>query len=305
MKQRLDLLLVARGLAATREKAQGAIMAGEVFVDGRRVDKAGMQVADGAELEVRGGMPYVSRGGYKLAEALDRFHIDVAARVCVDVGASTGGFTDVLLQRGAAKVYAIDVGYGQLDWTLRSNTRVVVMERTNIRAIRTLPEPVTFACIDVSFISLQLVLPVVKNLLSTPGAPGTPLAQPQPEGGAPSPSADFAEGIVLRTAVGTAGSRVPTVVALIKPQFEAGKGQVGKGGVIRDPIIHRAVLETALQYCANNDWNVKGLTVSPIKGPAGNVEFLVHLVPGYHSAAGTRSSVELVDHALIAAADLR
>src|ERR1700687_1644833 len=159
MKRRLDLLLVARGLAPSRAQAQGAIMAGEVFVDGRRVDQAGMLVAEGAELELRGGMPYVSRGGYKLAAALDNFHIDGSARICADVGASTGGFTDVLLQRGAAKVYAIDVGYGQLDWKLRSDTRVVVMERTNIRNVAGLPEPLTFACVDVAFISLRLVLP--------------------------------------------------------------------------------------------------------------------------------------------------
>jgi 23S rRNA (cytidine1920-2'-O)/16S rRNA (cytidine1409-2'-O)-methyltransferase len=274
MKQRLDQLLVARGMVPSREQAQGAIMAGQVFVDGRRVEKAGMAVSDGVELELRGGMPYVSRGGYKLAAALDRFHIDVAGRVCADVGASTGGFTDVLLQRGAAKVYAIDVGYGQLDWKLRSDARVVVMERTNIRAVKGLPEALTFACVDVSFISLRPVLPVVRTFLAAPEAAGSRVNQPQ-----------------------------PAVVALIKPQFEAGKGQVGKGGVIRESKIHRAVLMTTLQYCANNKWSVRDLAVSPIKGPAGNIEFLAHLVPA-NSIAGARSIVELVEDAMDAAAQL-
>ena len=246
MKQRLDLLLVARGLSPSREQAQGAIMAGEVFVDGARVDKAGALIADSAALELRGGMPYVSRGGYKLAAALDRFGLGVSAAVCADVGASTGGFTDVLLQRGAAKVYAIDVGYGQLDWKLRSDPRVVVMERTNIRAVTGLPEPVSFGCVDVAFISLRLVLPVVRTLLAPSDAPAGPAA----------------------------------VVALVKPQFEAGKGQVGKGGVVRDPDVHRSVLQAALQFCAKSAWLVRGLMVSPIKGPAGNIEFLLHLAPG-------------------------
>jgi 23S rRNA (cytidine1920-2'-O)/16S rRNA (cytidine1409-2'-O)-methyltransferase len=271
MKQRLDVLLVARGLTPSREQAQGAIMAGEVYVDGKRVDKAGMLVPDGAELELRGGMPYVSRGGYKLAAALDRFHIDVQAKVCTDIGASTGGFTDVLLQRGAAKVYAIDVGYGQLDWKLRSDPRVVVMERTNIRSIVRLPELLSFACVDVAFISLRLVLPVVKSLLASPGA---------------------------------GSAEDPAAVALIKPQFEAGKAQVGKGGVVRDPNVHRAVLETTLQFCAKNGWAVKGLIVSPIKGPAGNIEFLAHLTP-VESGPVPSSGDELVDAAMAEADALR
>jgi 23S rRNA (cytidine1920-2'-O)/16S rRNA (cytidine1409-2'-O)-methyltransferase len=266
MKQRLDLLLVARGLAPSREQAQGAIMAGEVFVDGNRVDKAGMLLPDSVELELRGGLPYVSRGGYKLAAALDRFHIDVTAKVCADVGASTGGFTDVLLQHGAAKVYAIDVGYGQLDWKLRSDPRVVVMERTNIRSVAGLPELLSFACVDVAFISLRLVLPVVKNLLALS-------------------SAD------------TGSAAGATVVALIKPQFEAGKAQVGKGGVVRDPTVHRTVLETTLQFCAHSGWAIQGLMVSPIKGPAGNIEFLVHLASGY-SAPVSRPIDGFVDAAL-------
>src|SRR5438034_1086495 len=236
MKERLDLVLVARGLSESREKAQRLIMAGKVFVNGQRVDKAGAPVADTAQVELRGELPYVSRGGHKLASALDRFTIDVSGRVCADVGASTGGFTDVLLQRGAAKVYAIDVGYGQLDWKLRSNPCVVVMDRTNIRDVESLPEPAQFASIDVSFISLRLVLPVVRQLLTM--------------------DAD--------------------VVALVKPQFEAGRGKVGKGGVVRDSAVHRAVLIETLEYSANNGWLVRGLMASPLKGAAGNVEFLIH-----------------------------
>jgi len=273
MKQRLDVLLVARGLAPSREQAQGAIMAGDVFVDGNRIDKAGMLVSDGVELELRGGLPYVSRGGYKLAAALERFHIDVGAKVCADVGASTGGFTDVLLQHGAAKVYAIDVGYGQLDWKLRSDHRVVVMERTNIRSVDRLPEPLSFVCVDVAFISLRLVLPVVKNLLASPGA-------------------------------GARSAEDPAAVVLIKPQFEAGKAQVGKGGVVRDPKVHRTVLETTLQFCANNGWAVKGLMVSPIKGPAGNIEFLVNLTPGSSELAPSALD-DLVDIAMDEADALR
>lgn len=239
-RERLDLLVVERGLAESREKAQRLIMAGEVFVGGQRMDKPGMSVPADAAIEVRGGLPYASRGGFKLAHALDAFGIAVAGRACADVGASTGGFTDVLLQRGAARVYAIDVGYGQLDWKLRSDARVVVMDRTNIRAVEALPEPVSFACIDVSFISLSLVLPVVARLL----APGGEM------------------------------------VALVKPQFEAGKGRVGKGGVVRDPAVHREVLARVLALCADAGWGVGGLRASPIKGPAGNIEFLLHVIPG-------------------------
>jgi 23S rRNA (cytidine1920-2'-O)/16S rRNA (cytidine1409-2'-O)-methyltransferase len=237
MKERLDLVLVARGLSESREKAQRLIMAGKVFVNGQRMDKAGAPVADTAQVELRGELPYVSRGGHKLASALDRFTIDVSGRVCADVGASTGGFTDVILQRGAAKVYAIDVGYGQLDWKLRSNPRVVVMDRTNIRDVASLPEPAQFVSIDVSFISLRLVLPVVRQLLTM--------------------DAD--------------------VVALVKPQFEAGRGKVGKGGVVRDSAVHRAVLIEMLEYCANNGWLVRALMASPLKGAAGNLEFPLHL----------------------------
>ena len=237
MKERLDLALVARGLSESREKAQRLIMAGQVFVNGQRMDKAGAPVADTAQVELRGELPYVSRGGLKLTSALDRFTIDVSGRVCADVGASTGGFTDVLLQRGAAKVYAIDVGYGQLDWKLRSNPRVVVMDRTNIRDVESLPEPAQFASIDVSFISLRLVLPVVCQLLTIDA----------------------------------------NVVVLVKPQFEAGRGKVGKGGVVRDSAVHRAVLIETLEYSASNSWLVRALMASPLKGAAGKVEFMLHL----------------------------
>jgi 23S rRNA (cytidine1920-2'-O)/16S rRNA (cytidine1409-2'-O)-methyltransferase len=272
MKERLDMLLVARGLSETREKAQRVIMAGDVFVNGQRVDKAGASINVESEIEVRSALPYVSRGGYKLAHALDQFKIDVGGKICADVGASTGGFTDVLLQRGVAKVYAIDVGYGQLDWKLRNDPRVVVMERTNIREVESLLEPIAFACVDVSFISLKLVLPVVRKLMTFTSSQ-TPLLQ--------------GEG---------------SVVALIKPQFEAGKALVGKGGVVRDPKTHRAVLVAMLDYCAKENWAVKGLTMSPIKGPAGNVEFLIHLTLA--PASETISTMTLIDGALTTAAQL-
>jgi 23S rRNA (cytidine1920-2'-O)/16S rRNA (cytidine1409-2'-O)-methyltransferase len=246
MKQRLDLLLIERKLCESRAKAQALIRAGEVFVNGQRVDKAGAPVRDDAEIEVRGVLPYVSRGGYKLAAALDAFKLDVTRRVCADIGASTGGFTDVLLQRGAAKVYAIDVGHGQLDWRLRRDPRVVVMERTNICYVESLPEPMQFACIDVSFISLKLVLPVVKQLLAN----------------------NHSLSIIHHS---------PSAIMLIKPQFEAGKGQVGKGGVVRAVNVHRIVLRDLLNWCAHEGWQVRGLLASPIKGPAGNVEFLAHV----------------------------
>ena len=262
LRQRLDLLLVERGLAPSREKAQALIMAGEVFVDGSRANRAAEAVAPDSSLEVRGGLPFVSRGGHKLSAALDRFAINVSGKVCGDIGASTGGFTDVLLQRGAAKIYAVDVGYGQLDWKLRNDPRVVVMERTNIRTLETLPESLAFACVDVSFISLRLVLPVVLRFM---------------------------------------GAEPWNVVALIKPQFEAGKGQVGKGGVVRDPRIHRTVLDTMREFCVSSGWGVDGLMVSPIKGPAGNIEFLVSLAPGETPRA---TMAALIDSALAEAQSL-
>ena len=237
---RLDTLLYRRGLAPSREKARRLILAGAVFVGGRRIDKAGVRVDEAAEVEVRQGPRYVSRGGLKLEHALRAFAIDPTGLVAVDVGASTGGFTDCLLQHGAARVFAIDVGYGQLDWTLRQDPRVVVIERTNARYLETLPEPVLLAVIDVSFISLELILPQVRRWLASGGQ----------------------------------------VIALVKPQFEAGRGRVGKGGVVRDPDVHREVLHTTLLWALNNGWRIRGLTRSPVTGPKGNVEFLAWLDRG-------------------------
>ncbi len=236
-KERLDKLLVERGLVETRSKAQAIIMAGEVTVDGQRVDKAGTAVPIEAEIDLAQPLPYVSRGGYKLAGALDTFGIDVAGRICADVGACTGGFTDVMLQQGAKRVYAIDVGQGQLDWKLRQNERVVVMERVNARHQDKLPEPVSFVAIDVSFISLRLILPSVQQWLADDGE----------------------------------------VVALIKPQFEAGPELVGKGGIVRDASVHQQVLESMLSWVTGNGWGVAGLMASPIHGAGGNREFLIWL----------------------------
>jgi 23S rRNA (cytidine1920-2'-O)/16S rRNA (cytidine1409-2'-O)-methyltransferase len=234
---RLDELLVERGLAETRSAAQRLIMAGEVTVNGDIADKPGKTVA--AEVEVGVQMParYVSRGGIKLKAALDAFGVGPVGWVCADIGASTGGFTDCLLQRGAARVYAIDVGYGQLAWSLRKDQRVISIERTNIRYLTSLPEPVGLATVDVSFISLDLVLPRVASLLAADGQ----------------------------------------IIALIKPQFEVGKRQVGKGGVVRDPLQHRAVLHARLTHACEIGLAPAGLIRSPIIGPAGNVEFLVRL----------------------------
>lgn len=233
-KVRLDVLMFQRGLAESREKARALIMAGQVYVAGAVADKAATPVAEDAEIEVHGGSPYVSRGGFKLAGALDAFHLDPCGWVAADVGASTGGFTDCLLQRGAVRVYAVDVGYGQLAWPLRQDARVVVMERVNARYLQSLSEPVDLVTIDASFISLRLILPAVRGWL-VPGG---------------------------------------RVVALIKPQFEAGRDKVEKGGVIRRPETHRAVLGGVLQWAAENGWHLRGLVRSPIKGPKGNIEFL-------------------------------
>jgi 23S rRNA (cytidine1920-2'-O)/16S rRNA (cytidine1409-2'-O)-methyltransferase len=233
-KVRLDELLVERGLAENRSQAQKLILAGEVQVTGERADKPGRQVAEDSPLEVREALPYVSRGGLKLAAALEAFHILPAGWVCADVGASTGGFTDCLLQRGAARVYAIDVGYGQLAWSLRQDARVVSMERVNIRHLERLPEAVDLVTIDVSFIGLDLVLPRAVALLRSSGQ----------------------------------------IVALIKPQFEVGKGRVGKGGVVRDAQLHREVIERVFADAARGGLAGAGLIRSPITGPAGNVEFL-------------------------------
>lgn len=239
-KERLDKLLVARGLVATRSKAQGIILAGEVLVDGARVDKPGTAVSTEAAIVLKAALPYVGRGGFKLAGALATFGLDVTGAVCADVGACTGGFTDVLLQNGAARVYAIDVGYGQLDWSLRQDERVVVLERTNARYLDSLGELVHFVAIDVSFISLRLILPAVKQWLAESA----------------------------------------NIVALIKPQFEAGPKQVGRGGVVKDTAVHRAVLEELWHWFRNNGFGVQGLVVSSVTGADGNVEFLVWLQAG-------------------------
>ena len=242
-KTRLDVLLVERGLQESRQKAQATIMSGMVFVDGRRVDKPGTPVAPEAQVEVRGTpLRYVSRGGLKLEKAMALWPITLEGRVCMDIGASTGGFTDCMLQNGACKVYAVDVGYGQLAWSLRSDSRVVCLERTNARYLthQEVPEEPDFASIDVSFISLGLILPAVAGLL-------------RPEG---------------------------QVVCLVKPQFEAGKEKVGKKGVVRDPAVHLEVLEHFLNHAKENNFTVLNITYSPIRGPEGTIEYLGHLQLG-------------------------
>jgi 23S rRNA (cytidine1920-2'-O)/16S rRNA (cytidine1409-2'-O)-methyltransferase len=239
-KERLDLLLVEQGLAGSQTEAQRLIMAGQVTVGNRVVDKPGTQVPVASPVTVADRLPYVSRGGFKLAAALDTFDLDVSAWIVADVGASTGGFTDCLIQRGAARVYAIDVGYGQLAWELRQDPRVVVMDRTNARYLKSLPEPVDLTTIDISFISLRLIVPAVMGWLRPGGQ----------------------------------------IVALVKPQFEARRRQVGKGGVVCDPAVHRAVLEEISGWAASQGLRLMGLIRSPITGPAGNVEFLAHWQPG-------------------------
>ena len=236
-KDRLDKLLVELELAPTRAKAQAYIMAGEVRVNGQVTTKAGMKVSAEAEITLANIMPYVGRGGFKLAGALDQFPVDLTGRAAADVGACTGGFTDVMLQNGATRVFAIDVGYGQLDWKLRTDERVTVLERTNARYLESLDAPVQFVAIDVSFISLKLILPAVKKWLDD----------------------EY------------------DIIALIKPQFEAGKKQVGSGGVVRDPAVHLSVLEMILNWCVEHELHPHGLTRSSIQGSDGNVEFLVWL----------------------------
>ncbi|HIT57473.1 MAG TPA: TlyA family RNA methyltransferase [Candidatus Galloscillospira stercoripullorum] len=242
-KKRLDVLLFEKGMAESRQKAQAIIMSGQVFVDEQRVDKAGAAVDEAARIEVRGQtLAYVSRGGLKLEKAMSTFPISLKGAVCADIGASTGGFTDCMLQNGAVKVYAVDVGYGQLAWKLRSDERVVCMERTNARYLtrEQISEALDFVSIDVSFISLHLILPAVRALLSEEGQ----------------------------------------VVCLVKPQFEAGREKVGKKGVVRDPQVHLEVLEQFLRHAAEADFTVKGITFSPIRGPEGNIEYLGFLQAG-------------------------
>lgn len=240
-KTRLDQLIFERGFTDSRERAKTTIMSGLVFVNGQRADKPGMPVLPDAQIEVRGdALPFVSRGGYKLDKALKVFPIDPAGKICIDCGASTGGFTDVLLQHGAAKVYAVDVGYGQLAWKLRSDERVVNLERTNLRYVtkEQIPETLDLAVMDVSFISVRLVLPAVSQLLK-----------------------DGAD-----------------LVCLIKPQFEAGREEVGKKGVVRDKAVHRAVVQGILDFAPTVGLSVLGLDYSPIKGPEGNIEYICHMV---------------------------
>ena len=240
MKERLDVMLTARGLAASREKAKAIIMSGNVYVNGQKEDKAGAMFDDKADVEVRGNtLKYVSRGGLKLEKAMTHFDISLENKICMDVGASTGGFTDCMLQNGAVKVYAVDVGHGQLDWKLRNDPRVVCMEKTNIRYVKPedVGEPVAFASIDVSFISLTKVLLPVRELLKNIGQ----------------------------------------VVCLIKPQFEAGREKVGKKGVVRSPETHLEVIEAVIAYAGSVGYRICGLEFSPIRGPEGNIEYLLHL----------------------------
>jgi len=239
-KERIDVLLVEKGFFESREKAKASIMAGIVYVNEQKVDKAGDEVPTDAVIEVRGNVcPYVSRGGLKLEKAVNSFNIDLTDKVCIDIGASTGGFTDCMLQNGAKKVFSIDVGYGQFAWKLRQDPRVVCMERTNIRYVtpEQLGESADFASIDVSFISLTKVLPVAFSLTKDTGE----------------------------------------VVCLIKPQFEAGREQVGKKGVVRDPAVHKEVIEKVIAFSEGLGFLVKALSFSPIKGPEGNIEFLLYL----------------------------
>ncbi len=239
-KKRLDVMLVERGLAESREKAKAIIMSGIVYVDGEKEDKAGSNFPETAKIEVRGKtLKYVSRGGLKLEKAMEVFPIELDGKVCMDVGSSTGGFTDCMLQNGAVKVYSVDVGYGQLAWKLRQDERVVVMEKTNIRYVKPedIEELVDFASVDVSFISLSKVLPPLRDLLKAEAE----------------------------------------VVCLIKPQFEAGREKVGKKGVVRDKSVHVEVIENVLGYAEEAGFKVLGLDFSPVKGPEGNIEYLMHI----------------------------
>lgn len=244
---RLDRLVESRGIAESRERARAIIMSGAVFVDGKRADKPGMMVLPDAKLEVHGNpLRYVSRGGLKLEKALRIFEVDPSGKICIDCGASTGGFTDVLLQNGAGRVYAVDVGYGQLAWKIRQDSRVVNLERCNLRYLtqEQIPEMLDLAVMDVSFISIRKILPVIQSFLKQ--------------------GADF--------------------ICLIKPQFEAGRDQVGKNGVVRDPAVHARVICDCLAASREMGYSVMGLDFSPIRGPEGNIEFLVHLKNGCFSA---------------------
>lgn len=239
-KERLDVLLVNRGLAESREKSKAIIMSGNVYVEGQKEDKAGSTFADTANIEVRGTtLKYVSRGGLKLEKAMENFDVTIKGKICMDVGSSTGGFTDCMLQNGAVKVYSVDVGHGQLAWKLRNDERVVCMEKTNIRYVtpEDVADKIDFSSIDVSFISLTKVLLPVKNLLTDDGQ----------------------------------------IVCLIKPQFEAGREKVGKHGVVRDKSVHEEVIKMVIDYAISIGFEVLNLEFSPVKGPEGNIEYLLHL----------------------------
>ena len=260
MKERLDVLLVKRNLASSREKAKAIIMSGNVFVDGQREDKAGTSFSEEVQIEVRGhALPYVSRGGLKLEKAMKNFDVSMEGKVCTDVGSSTGGFTDCMLQNGAVKVFAIDVGHGQLDWKLRQDERVVCMEKTNIRYVtpEDIGDALNFASVDVSFISLTKVLGPAKELLKDGGQ----------------------------------------MVCLIKPQFEAGKDKVGKKGVVRDPAVHKEVIERVILFAKSIGFGILHLDYSPIKGPEGNIEYLVHIVKDAEA-----ESQEVIDVGAVVAA---
>lgn len=268
-KERLDVLLVEQGFFPTREKAKAALMAGLVLVDDEPMDKAGTKISRSARISVKGALhPYVSRGGLKLEKALDTFGIDLQGATMLDIGASTGGFTDCALQRGAVYVYAVDVGYNQLDWSLRSDPRVNVMERTNFRYMEPgdlKGERPTFASIDVSFISLKLILPPLRRLLAEQGR----------------------------------------VVALVKPQFEAGREKVPKTGVVKEPAVHREVLDEVLSFAAAEGFTVEGLTFSPIKGGEGNIEFLAFLSLGGSDRVFDREAwLHTIDRVVLASQDL-
>ena len=243
MKKRLDILVYEKGFTDSREKAKAIIMSGQVYVDNQKADKCGTSYDENVKIEVRGNtQKYVSRGGLKLEKAIDNFDFDLKDKITMDIGASTGGFTDCMLQNGAEKVYAVDVGYGQLAWSLRSDPRVVCMERTNVRYLTAeqIPEPLDFGTVDVSFISLKLILPALRGILKPDGQ----------------------------------------VVCLVKPQFEAGREKVGKKGVVRDPAVHLEVLRQFLKNAHEADFSVKEMTFSPVRGPEGNIEYLGHLCVG-------------------------
>ena len=257
MKKRLDVLVFEKGYAESREKAKAIIMAGQVYVNNQKADKAGVSYDENLPLEVRGDtQKYVSRGGYKLEKAMNSFPIALEGKITMDIGASTGGFTDCMLQNGATKVYSVDVGYGQLAWKLRNDERVVNLERTNMRYVtdEQVPDKIDFFSVDVSFISLKLILPVARELLSENGE----------------------------------------AVCLIKPQFEAGKENVGKNGVVRDKNIHIDVVSMIIDFCLNNGFDVLGLDYSPIKGPQGNIEYLIHIRKSENPALLTDKTAESV-----------